>query len=136
MAQQNTYTCDACGYSLESWDEGNPYIRGPYIGGPRAKRYYFYHPGETQQICKILETILGYTPSDAEVEEYLENHAGNEHDFICYDCMAVFKIDPETDKKRCRKCRSTRVVDLCELAGKPCPKCGGALTVTECTAIS
>ena len=51
MAAQITFRCSKCGFSVESWDDGNPYIEGP-----DGKRHQFYHPGEDGQTAQSAAT--------------------------------------------------------------------------------
>lgn len=32
-------TCDKCGFEVDAWDDGNPYVQDS-----KGKRHYFYHP--------------------------------------------------------------------------------------------
>jgi DNA-directed RNA polymerase subunit RPC12/RpoP len=86
MAEQTTFTCKKCGYQVESWSDGNPYIQGP-----NGKRHYYYHPCEDDQIRDIVGKILKRDPSEAEIREMLDNHSGNEADYLCLECLKISK---------------------------------------------
>jgi len=108
MATQLTFTCNKCGFSVDGWDEGNPYIEHP-----ENRREYIYHPDDDRELC-----------------------TGNAPDHICMKCGAISKIDPEKDKIICSKCGSSKVEDTYELTGKPCLKCDGTFSEGEVSAIS
>lgn len=54
MAMSLIFTCEQCGFSVEGWDEGNPYIINS-----KGKRVFFYHPGGEDVMEKVVEEILG-----------------------------------------------------------------------------
>ncbi len=132
MAAQITFTCTSCGFSVESWDDGNPYIEGP-----DGKRHHFYHPCEDQQIRKIVSKIIAHSPDENEIEEMLRLHAGNESDYICLECLKFCKRDGLKDELRCSSCRSASIVNPSALGGQACPSCHkGAFDEGRMTSVS
>lgn len=96
MAEGRRFVCNHCGRKIEAWDEGNPYFINE-----KGKKEYAYHPDWDKLALCI----------------------GNDTPHICLDCGARFKVDSEKPISACRKCHSTRIIDLCELEGQPCPYC-------------
>ncbi|NLB54388.1 MAG: hypothetical protein GX811_01230 [Lentisphaerae bacterium] len=131
MAAGYMFTCDSCGFSLEAWDEGNPYIEFP-----KGKRHYFYHPSEMKVIRAVTKSIIGYEPTDEECNDALKKYAGNESDYICRSCRKETKFDPKKDIHACTHCGSTDVDDIFTIAGKRCIKCDGTFLEGEFVAIS
>ena len=131
MAQCLRFVCNKCGFAIEGWDDGNPYIEFP-----KGKRTYFYHPGDERKIEEISSRILGHEPSDQEIGEILEKYAGNAPDHICRDCGKISKIDPNKDAMKCRKCKSEDVEEIYNLGGKRCLKCDGQFSRGESAGIS
>jgi DNA-directed RNA polymerase subunit RPC12/RpoP len=124
MAMSTIYTCDKCGFEVDAWDDGNPYVQDS-----KGKRHYFYHPENGIDIMgKLLEPIPLPTSNSKESEEsepVFETHTGNAPDHLCLKCGKISLIDPEMDKMICKKCKSDEVTELTSLAGKKCPKCSG-----------
>jgi len=118
MAQQLVFACTNCGYSVEAWDEGHPYIEGP-----DGRRHHFYHPGEHRQLIAIARELLGREPSRDDVDQMLRDHGGNEGDFLCLECRTFSKRNEREATEPCAKCGSTNVVDIWRLPGCTCPKC-------------
>ena len=118
MAAQLIFICPKCDFSVECWDDGNPYIEDP-----QGKRPFFYHPCEGYQLKEIVGEILGHAPSQDEIEEQLQKHSGNEGVFICRDCLETTQLDERKDKAVCGKCGSKRLVDTGRVKGKVCFKC-------------
>jgi DNA-directed RNA polymerase subunit RPC12/RpoP len=131
MAMRTTYTCTSCSFSVEDWDEGNP-----YIVGPRGWRYHFYHPGREQQMDAIILKVLGYMPDEAEKQAFLEMNSGDETTFLCESCAAVSRIDATRDRLACKKCRSPRIKPTHELEDVACPKCKDGVLKGEPSGIS
>lgn len=131
MAECLKYTCDSCGFSLEAWDEGNPYIEYP-----AGNRQHFYHPEEDYEIRRIAESILSREPTSEDCERILREYAGNEPDHICYDCQTVFRLDPDKDALVCKQCGSGRNEKIYGISGKKCVKCDGTFSEGEFLAIS
>ena len=121
MAACITFTCSGCGFSVDSWDDGNPYIEAP-----NRHRYHFYHPCESGQIKDIIAKILGHTPTQSEIDMMLEEFSGNESDYICRDCLKFTKRNEEIDELRCGSCGSANIQRTHELGGILCPSCGKA----------
>ena len=127
MAMSIIYTCDKCGFEVDAWDDGNPYVQDS-----KGKRHYYYHPTNHMDIMgEVLEPKTLTTSNSEESEESEESepvydtHTGNAPDHLCLKCGKISKIDPEVDKTICKKCKSDEVTELTSLAGKKCPKCSG-----------
>ena len=120
------FTCDRCDFSLEAWDDGNPYV----IKG-NGKREYFYHPSPIPEPPK--HGTLEYFETDGENVQY---QYGNAPEHICLKCAKQFKCDPEHDPMICPTCKHSEIVDLFEMGGRPCPKCPGTLSDIKHGAIS
>ena len=124
MAMSIIYTCEACGFEVDAWDDGNPYVQDS-----KGERHYFYHPeNEIDIMVKLLEPKPLPTSNSEESEEsdpIFETHTGNAPDHLCLKCGKISQIDPEMDKMICKKCKSDEVTELTSLAGKKCPKCSG-----------
>jgi DNA-directed RNA polymerase subunit RPC12/RpoP len=118
MAEETIFTCLKCGFAVASWSDGNPYIEAP-----DGARYNFCHPGEDLQIKEIVKNIVGHEPTEKEIEETLDKHAGNEGEFLCRECFEISTLDPDRDPMRCEKCSSKKVVPTFKLGGRVCPKC-------------
>ena len=118
MAQQTIFTCGVCGFSVGAWDDGNPYIEAP-----DGKRFHFYHPCEDGQIEKIVSGIIGRDATHDEIQDKLQNHAGNESDYLCLDCGKISTHDRRRDKHACAACGSKKLADVNNLIGKTCPSC-------------
>ena len=118
MAMRITYTCTECAFSVDDWDDGNPYIQGA-----RGRRYHFYHPSREEQMDAIIRKVLGHTPDEEEKKAFLEKNCGNESTYLCGECAAVSRRDAERDRLMCRKCRSANIRLTNELEGTACPKC-------------
>ena len=127
MAMSTIYTCEACGFEVDAWDDGNPYVQDS-----KGKRHYYYHPTNHMNIMgEVLEPKTLTTSNSEESEESEESelvydtHTGNAPDHLCLGCGKISKIDPEVDKMICKKCKSDEVTELTSLAGKKCPECSG-----------
>ncbi|QDU82608.1 hypothetical protein Pla110_43690 [Polystyrenella longa] len=94
MAYGKRIECDHCGFKIEAWDEGDPYIRG-FDG----KKEYVYHPDPRR-----------YEATGLDVPH------------LCMDCGCKYKVD-EGKPKTCRRCKSSRRKKCFELEGETCPKC-------------
>jgi hypothetical protein len=131
MAARYEFTCDRCGFSVEAWDDGNPYIEYP-----KGKRHHFYHPGEDEQIKEITRTIVGHEPTRQECDNILKKYGGNESDFICRSCLKIDQYDESKDPLVCKHCGGESIERTFDLAGKKCLKCDGIFSEGEFTAIS
>lgn len=118
MAQQLIFTCGRCGFEVDAWDEGNPYVEGP-----DGVRHHFYHPGEDRKVVAIVTALLGRAPTGDEVQQMLREHGGNEGDFLCLECRAPSRRNEREAAGPCASCGSTRVVERWHLAGETCPAC-------------
>jgi hypothetical protein len=112
VAQCLLFVCNKCGFSIEGWDDGNPYIENS-----NGKRKYYYHPEEPPKIS-------------------LTFSFGNAPDYVCRKCGKISKIDPDKDAMQCRKCKSEAVEEIYNLGGKKCLKCDGQFSQGESIAIS
>jgi hypothetical protein len=131
MASSTHFKCDACGFSLEIWDDGHPYIRGL-----TGRRHYFYHPANQKEVAQFVDAMLGHEGTASERRAYLAAHAGCEGEFLCMDCCKLSKIDEARDPKACRKCHRPDLIPAMELEGSPCPKCRKGLFQGTMGAIS
>ncbi len=120
MALCLRFTCDQCGFHVDSWDDGNPYVEDQ-----RGKRHYFYHPSREQRLRELARGILGHEPTDQDLRELCKRSGGNAADHICTACGTIQGIDPERDQLCCCKCKEPSVIPTWELAGAECLKCGG-----------
>ena len=107
MAQGTTMICTNCQFSLDAWEDGNPYgidaekvlIEG--LSREEAK-VHFYHP---------------QPPPDSAFE------FGVDVPHLCLACSFEFCVDNEEPTSTCPSCQSPKICDLCELESKTCPKC-------------
>ena len=121
MAMRVIFRCTGCGFELEAWDEGNPYIEGP-----DGKRHHFYHLSQESEIISIVQTILGRPPTETATRDALEKHAGNEQDHICLNCADRSLRNEQEANAPCAACAAyghATVVDCFQLAWKPCLSC-------------
>ena len=115
MAQGTTMVCTNCQFSLEAWEDGNPYgidadkllIEG--LSRQEAK-VHFYHP----------------QPPPVGAFEF-----GVDVPHLCLACAAEFCVDSEEPTSTCPSCQSPKICDLCELESKTCPKCGRGVFVSD-----
>ena len=132
MAACISFTCQTCGFSVEHWDDGNPYVESP-----DGKRHHFHHPHGEEQLEKIVGGILGHFPSRDEIEKVLRTSSGNESTYLCTRCIKFSRRDPDRDKIICRHCGCGELVETGKLGGLPCPSCrSGVFDQGEMTAIS
>ena len=96
MAQQFLFVCDTCTFSIENWDDGNPYQLSK-----DDKRIYINHP------------------------EDLSISIGNAPDYICRDCYKISRINCDIDKLHCSSCNSKEIEKVSNLNNKTCIKCHG-----------
>ena len=129
MAAQTTFTCMRCGFIVEAWDDGNPFVEAP-----DGKKHYFYHPGGDYKA--VITGILGHVPSAKDLR-MMQKHSGNDSDCICLGCGERGRRDSRKDESPCGRCGSVKVVDTNRLAGHPCPSCKeGRFDPGRMTAIS
>ena len=95
MAMGRRFTCERCGFSIEAWDEGNPY----YID-KRGKKRYAYHPDPERERC-----------------------TGIESPHLCLTCGIEFPIDSNAPVNVCPKCQSAEIADTFDLESRVCPAC-------------
>ena len=119
MSCMYIHKCPTCGFEIEAWEDGNPYIRDD-----KGKPRFYYHPGGEEDRIKILEECRwAECKSPEELEVLLNKKSGVMSEFICMDCCKFFKTDAEKHTPWCRKCGSQNVMNITELAGVRCPKC-------------
>jgi hypothetical protein len=117
MAACTDFTCNACGFKVESWSDGNPYLTDN-----SGKRHFFYHPGgegESEEFYEqgcLVVTEEGYLA-------FQKERGGNEQDWICLHCGRQTQRDPQLDPMRCTGCRRSELLDTQELEARTCPKC-------------
>ena len=67
--------------------------------------------------------IYGRRPTSEEYSNSWRLYGGNKREFLCEECAAVSRIDPERDPKVCKMCNPTSLRVTRELANTECPKC-------------
>lgn len=95
MALGLLFICDKCKYTIEAWDEGNPYCIDE-----AGKKYYIYHPAPERSQCIGIDI-----PS------------------ICLDCGEIFENDSRNSTDKCPSCKSHNIIDIFSLDNQPCPYC-------------
>jgi DNA-directed RNA polymerase subunit RPC12/RpoP len=95
MAEGYQFVCSACGYTIEAWSDGNP-----YVVDESGRKRYVYHPSEGFDLA-----------------------IGNDSPHLCLACGRKFKVDSRKPRATCPKCQSDQISDAFTLGGKPCPKC-------------
>jgi hypothetical protein len=118
MAGCYTFTCDHCGFSVDSWEDGNRYLEWP-IG----TRNYLYHPADIKETERLMQEIYGRSPAPEEYEMAFRRYGGNESEFLCYDCLTISRIDVERDPRVCSSCKSCALIATSRLAQTKCPRC-------------
>jgi hypothetical protein len=132
MAGCYTFSCDHCGFSVDSWEDGNRYLEWP-IG----TRNYLYHPSDIDETERLMREICGHSPTPDEYVRAFRRYGGNETEFLCYDCLTISRIDVEIDLRICASCKSSALRAASRLAQTECPKCReGHFDDGETTAIS
>jgi hypothetical protein len=111
MAQGWINVCTHCGYTLEAWDEGNPFIFGELYfdddNMTRLRKEYVYHPSPRAGMHIV----------------------GNDFRHLCVDCGRKFYCDvialeaEGRERPACLKCGGPNAIPFDKLPGKPCPKC-------------
>ncbi|MFO0820862.1 MAG: hypothetical protein U1A77_23140 [Pirellulales bacterium] len=96
MAECIRFVCSECEISITAWSDGNPF----YID-EAGKKKYAYHPNHDELAKCIANDVPHY----------------------CLKCGAESKIDSRVADKKCRKCRSKKVVSTSSLEGVKCAKC-------------
>lgn len=125
------FTCNKCGYSLKSWDSGNPYIEFP-----EGKRNYLPYSDVYQEGREFVRKILGYEPSREEVGRVMISHGGHAPTHRCRNCNAYSRIDSKKDPLECPKCKSSEVEEIFKIGGNKCFKCDGTFSEGEVILIS
>ena len=95
MAACRRLVCGQCGFSVEAWDEG-----WPYLNGPTGEKEYYFHPDPRRDEC-----------------------TGNDFPHLCLACGADFRVDSNSSADRCPQCGSADTCNSFELAGQTCPAC-------------
>ena len=136
MASCLKFTCSSCGFSIEGWDGGNPYIEYP-----KGVRKYYHHPRVRPAIWDVAREAFGIKifnrkPTEAEMRQFYIEHTGNAPDYLCIDCGTISRIDGRKEKMVCNRCQSVRLHKTCNLAMVKCPKCNGLFSKGEMVAIS
>jgi|GEM_PF-2829394 len=88
MAMSESYKCQSCGFAIEAWDDGNP-----YVSTKDGRRHYFYHPGGIEDVHPVLIEEAGRELSAAELEEIVKERVGIAADHLCPDCGSESKLD-------------------------------------------
>jgi hypothetical protein len=116
MAACYRLACNQCDYSVEVWDEGNPYVRDW-----RGRRWFVYHPEPFEAVAHHYAHHEGRFVSEEEKERLLQ-HSGNASEHVCTECGRVTWIDPRVDALQCWWCDGA-VVEGFALVGQTCPRC-------------
>lgn len=95
MAEGLKFSCNSCGYTIEAWSDGNPYVLSE-----SGRKRYVYHPSDE-----------------------LASAVGNDDPHLCLSCGREFKVDSRKPRSTCPKCHSDQIVDTFGLNDKPCPEC-------------
>jgi predicted Zn-ribbon and HTH transcriptional regulator len=106
LAAGRRFSCNACNYEIESWDDGNPYV----VDAASGRKRYVYHP-------------------DPERNQAV----GNDSPHLCLACGHEFSVDSREPTSKCPKCRSDQICRTWRLDGKPCPKCKRGTLVVDPT---
>jgi hypothetical protein len=131
MAAGIRFICSQCRFTVEAWDEGNPYFLSD-----KGKPQFFYHPARERKLEEYIQQSAGRYLTGKEREDFIASRTGNMSDLLCLDCGNTFRLDLEKRKRICprRNCKSKNVVDPSMMGGKICPRCkmgtfeiGGAL---------
>jgi len=132
MAALTCFSCNHCGFHIDSWDEAHPYLRGT-----DGKRHYYFHPGEHWVWNERFEVEYDRPAlNQEELLAFVETHSGCEADYLCMHCGRQTKRDPDHDSLRCTGCGKQKLRDTCKLEGSPCPKCGQGTFHGEMAGIS
>lgn len=120
MAICTVFTCTHCGFQIESWSDGLPYLRGT-----DGTRHYYCHPGE-QGVWRERFEAEHRRPAGTpeELLAFVEATMGCELSYLCRHCGRQTRRDPERDSLRCTGCGRKDLHPLHELEGQTCPKCG------------
>jgi len=114
-----TFTCPACKFSVEVWDDGHPYILDP-----KGKKHFFYHPADAICILPIARLhAFAQGKTDPELMNLLGPIIGHQSDAICLDCSKEFQSEDADAAPFCSRCKSANTVWTLELGGSICPKC-------------
>ncbi len=131
MASSQLFTCNQCGFNVESWSDGNPYVIGA-----NGKRLFYYHPGGSERLRQIALDLYGFEPTPDDITKMCSERGGNAPDYICTHCGKVRRLDKNRDKFFCRSCKGSELIETWTLAGKKCMKCGGVFSEGVISAIS
>jgi len=131
MGMSETYSCLSCGFEVKTWDDG--YL---YIADRSGGRHYISHPCEQADVRRLLKSELGREPTQEECDFAFRNRTSRERDFLCPDCEALSRIDDSKEGLICSQCLGANVYPIWRCGGRPCPKCGGALSEGRVTSFS
>lgn len=120
MAACTEFTCSHCGFQIEAWSDGNPYLRGT-----DRTRHYYFHPGEVGVWKECFEAEHDRPAmTREELHAFVEANMGCEQHYLCQHCGRQTQRDPAHDPMRCTGCGKAVLKDTCHLEGVACPKCG------------
>lgn len=132
MAVCTEFTCNHCGFKVESWSDGFAYLKDN-----RGKRRYFFHPAGADEMWEFCRRQLGNPQvSYEEFERFLQERRGWEDNFICMHCGRQTRRDLSEISMRCTRCRKQELKPTQALEGQRCPKCKQGIFSGVCTAIS
>jgi len=96
MAECLRFICRACGKTVKSWSDGNPY----YIDASMGKQYAYHPDHERLAMC-----------------------TGNDTPHFCLTCGNEFLVDSCAPVEHCPKCSSLDIANTFQLSGRHCPAC-------------
>lgn len=112
------FVCDTCGFSVEGWDDGNPYVEFP-----SGKRKYCYHPSMEEDMRVAAMEALEKAETRKEIKAFLtilpkmQMHLGNVPVCLCFDCGRITTFGSDKDKIMCAQCKSANVYDALKEIG-------------------
>ncbi|MBB5037223.1 hypothetical protein [Prosthecobacter dejongeii] len=119
MAECTDFSCNVCGFKIESWSDGHPYLTDG-----SGKRHFFYHPGDEDECREFYQKEMGrLRVVEKDYLAFWRDRGGCEVSLICLHCGRQTQRDPERDTMRCTHCRRNELMDTQELEGRSCPKC-------------
>jgi DNA-directed RNA polymerase subunit RPC12/RpoP len=119
MAACTDFSCNVCGFKIESWDDGHPYL----VDGS-GERHYFYHPGGDRAAREFyLQETSGFEVNEKDYLAFWNERGGCESSLICLHCGRRTRRDPDRDPMKCTGCRSRELLDTQKLEARTCPKC-------------
>jgi hypothetical protein len=91
--------------------------------GQSARGTFYIVPSDVEETESLMQEIYGRSPTLEEYVRAFRRYGGNETEFLCYDCLAISRIDVEIDLRICASCQSVALRAASRLAKTRCPKC-------------